>query len=74
MTAKIEAKFKFETNIYFISAQKTVTFLAISKLLKWHTSDEIRWNIYLCTCQQACEQLQHTIGDTVEGRGYGVLC
>lgn len=42
MTAKIETEFMFETNIYFISAQKAVTFLAISKLLQYHTSDEIR--------------------------------
>lgn len=38
MTAKIETEFIFETNIYFISAQKTLTFLAISKLL-----DTILW-------------------------------
>lgn len=38
MTAKIETEFIFETNTYFTSAQKTLTFLAISKLL-----DTILW-------------------------------
>lgn len=42
MTANIETEFIFETNIYFTSAQKTVTFLAVSKLLEYHTLHEIR--------------------------------
>lgn len=74
MTVKIEAKFIFETNIYFIFAQKIVTFLAISKLLQWHSSDEIRWNPHLCRCQQVHELLKHILGDTMEGMNCAVLC
>lgn len=67
MTAKIETEFIFETNIYFISAQKTVTFLAISKLLQYHTSDEIRWNPHLCRCQEAYKPFKHILGDIKVG-------
>lgn len=38
MTAEIETEFIFETNIYFVSAQKTLIFLAIGKFL-----DTILW-------------------------------
>lgn len=69
MTAKIETEFIFETNIYFISSQKTVTFLDISKLLQYHTVDEIRWNPHLCRSQKAHKPLKHVLGDTKLGVG-----
>lgn len=69
MTAKIETEFIFETNIYFTSAQKTVTFLAISKSLEYPTLDEIRWNPELCRCQQAYEPLKHSLWDTTGEAG-----
>lgn len=69
MSAKIETEFIFETNIYFISSQKTVTFLAISKLLQYHTVDEIRWNPHLRRSQLAHKPLRHILGDTKVGVG-----
>lgn len=69
MTAKIETEFIFETNIYFISAQKIATFVAIGKLLQYRTLDEIRWNPHLRGCQQAHEPLKCVLGDIKAGVG-----
>lgn len=74
MTANIETEFIFETNIYFTSAQKTVTFLAVSKSLEYHTLHEIRWNAELCRCQQAHEPLKHSLWDRGDAGAVQFLC